>query len=209
MRNVLFMFVLAIMGAPSHAASDWVSRVQDHLGKTKKCDVAVYDVFKDQDKRDSSLQQTITDVACITDLIIGKDTIHEASGCSLVWYNVETGLYRNFTEVGPTMATGTACVDGGFDKLLKMDLWQGTTVGKYISSESDMKKPMIVYSNNQKFTAALAKAITASKVDRQKHKAEQKKEEQAALKKRQAEQKKNGRGQKAEKQRGQKSGGTL
>ncbi len=189
MRKVLPIFLIALC-TQSYASSNWVNNVQNHLKKTKKCDLALYEVFKKREQRESSLQQSITDVTCIVDLTIAKGTIHEVTGCSLVWYNVETNTYRQFARTGPTMVKGKPCVNGGFEALLRMSLWGGMTVKKYISSESDTAKPTVIYSNNQKYTETLANAIKASKADRDQYKAEQEKEAQTNLAKRKSAQKK-------------------
>jgi len=181
----ILILLVTFTSLPLHA-NDWVEKVKAFVKSNKKCQVALYSVFINEDHRKSALQRNIREVTCIADLTHSKGTVHEATGCALVWYNVETDNYRPFTELGGTdMAKGKACIKGGFEDLMKMTLWTShdgspVIVKDFITSSYSSMRTEIIYSEDKKYEDQLNKSIKKFELEKLVQKKKEKAEREAA-----------------------------
>ena len=103
-------------------SSAWIGNARKYLAKNKKCYMALMR-FEDLHQAtffeaNHMMPQT---VACIEDLALSQGTIHEKSGCSLVWLDLNTGEYAHYGNVMyANLMTEKRCSSGGFEDLTKM-----------------------------------------------------------------------------------------
>lgn len=125
-------------------------QLSDFIKKTDQCQFAVGQTNITIQQMADSIQQDESKwpmnpwVLCIDDIVQGKGTIKEKSGCALYYYNVESGERSMFRkELGTHLMAGKACTSGGFDELLKLKAPISSPYDKFANLDYNPSKGMV------------------------------------------------------------------
>ena len=151
LRIIPSIFVMAF-SLPSNAMlNDYTSKqLSDFIKKKGQCQFAVGQTnmtiqqMADSIQKDEAKWPMNPWVLCVDDMVQGKGTIKEKSGCALYYFNVESGEASMFRkELGSHLMADKTCSSGGFDDLLKLKAPLSTPYDKFANFDYNPTKGMV------------------------------------------------------------------
>ncbi|MDA9792998.1 hypothetical protein N9B72_00290 [Bacteriovoracaceae bacterium] len=99
---------------------DHIIKIKYFLQKKKKCHVGLIEMY-DYFKKANHLGYFPGSILCIADIASREGTIHEKSGCSLTYLDINNGSYKPFKYLGGIPISSKSCLNGGFEELIKLE----------------------------------------------------------------------------------------
>jgi hypothetical protein len=123
----MLILLIALLSPPlSSAASseeniqanvEKIEKAKTYLSKSSRCSLAIGTRAPDKSQWDSVFPK----VLCVSDITLGKGTVHEKTACALTEFNIQTGEGAGVGAFGAVPIAKKKCADGGWHELLKAD----------------------------------------------------------------------------------------
>jgi hypothetical protein len=146
----IFFLILFPLASNAMLNDYTVKQLSDFIKKKDQCQFAVGQTNIAITQMSNSIQKNESKwpmnpwILCVDDMVHGKGTIKEKNGCTLYYYNVESGETSMFRkELRAHLMVDKICTSGGFDELLKLKAPISTPYDKFANFDYNPTKGMV------------------------------------------------------------------